>query len=127
MKYFEGDIIFLRNVVFNDKEGVRTVDTRMGGHPFVVLEDTSSENSVQLLKITTGKLQTVPQYLLLPNATKPYLKYSSYVNLNKIYVLEEERNIVPRIYLKEAEFQNLLIELDKVKKRVIFEKVCFKI
>lgn len=76
--YKPGDIIFIRNVKFKDGG----IDTRINGHPFVLLEDVIDVGQkVKCLKITS---QIRSNQIKLG---KHFLRKQSYVDLNKVYYL----------------------------------------
>lgn len=95
--YRKGDIIFITNVVFLD--GTR--DTRINGHPFLVLEDVKKLGQVvKALKITSRENPNYPQIRL----RKGILKKVSYINLSGVYNIAIETETFPYAHIELEEY-----------------------
>lgn len=127
MYYEAGDIIYVRNVVFSDKDGTKQTDLRIKGHPFMVVEDSFTSKGLKLVKLTSRELERVRQHYLSEKTTKPYLRHGTYVNLNKLYIMDMERNIAPVTKLRYSELQLILDKLEEEKDRIITEKMTFQL
>lgn len=107
--YTAGDIVYFKNVVFNDSDGKKRVDTRISGHPYLILNDVQNlGDKCYALKITSRELFAISQYYLLKNATEPNLKKNSYVNLNIIFEFNIEKIIISRCHLKSSHFDRII-------------------
>ena len=79
--YEQGDIVFFRNVIFEDSDGKERLDIRTAGHPFLILNDVKDFGDTCLaLKITSRRLTYIKQYHLGPVSAKPKLRKDSFVN-----------------------------------------------
>ncbi len=106
--YERGDIVFFRNVMFQDDDGKKRMDIRTAGHPFLILNDVKDFGDTCLaLKITSRKLDYTKQYHLRPVSAKPRLKKDSFVNLNKVFKFKIDQNIIPCCHLKESHLQRI--------------------
>lgn len=115
--YNAGDIVFFRNVVFDDPDGKERVDTRISGHPFLILNDVKNfGDKCYALKITSRKLDAVNQYSLVKYATEPGLRKDSFVNLNKVFEFNIEKNIVPCCHLKSDHFDRIYGRIRKLRR-----------
>ena len=90
--YKKGDIIFVKNIVFEN--GIR--DTRIKGHPYLLLEDVLYiGQEVKTLKITSKEKPNYPQIRL----RKGILKKISYINLSNEYNIRIEREGFPYAHI----------------------------
>lgn len=113
--YEAGDIVFFRNVKFKDFDGKARVDIRLAGHPFLVLNDVQSfGDTCYALKITSRKLNNIPQYPLLVTSTTPKLRKSSFINLNKLFQFDITSNVIPCCRLKQQHFKKICNMMCKV-------------
>lgn len=106
--YERGDIVFFRNVMFQDDDGKKRMDIRTAGHPFLILNDVKDfGDSCLALQITSRKLTHTKQYHLKPVSAKPKLKKDSFVNLNKVFKFNIDQNVIPCCHLKQAHLQRI--------------------
>lgn len=99
--YLAGDVVFFKNVMFKDYDGKERIDTRLNGHPFLILNDVEElGDKCYALKLTSKKFDKKVQYSLPQLATVPKLKKNSYVDLNNVYEIEIDEYRVPYGYLR---------------------------
>lgn len=84
--YSPGDIIIVRNMFLKDKKkGNYSIDTRIKGHPFVVLNDIDDfGQTAQLFMCTGSSYRDLPQ----EEITSTRMLKKTYVNLNSKYEKE---------------------------------------
>lgn len=106
--YTQGDIVLLKNVMFVNSKGDKRIDTRISGHPYLVLNDVNDlGEKLYALKLTSRKLRNVKQYALQKNNAFPSLRKPCYVNLDKMYTFDVDKVILPSCHLKLPHFKRI--------------------
>lgn len=112
--YIPGDIVFFRNVVFNDPDGKERIDIRIAGHPFLVLNSVENlGDKCCALIITSRRSNKICQYSLAKHTTIPRLKKESFVNLNKVFEFYVDRNTASCCHLKIGHFNRICEKIPK--------------
>lgn len=112
---YQGDIIFVKNLRFRDTS---TVDTRLNGHPVLVLNVANIGERFYGLKISGSYNYSEGlenYYIIKPNRSNG-LKKTSYIDLRYIYE-NECKNIPCAGQIYENEFNNIMKQLDKVQEK----------
>lgn len=109
MDYNCGEIFNKKNLVF--KDGV--TDTRLYGHPVVVLFDTVKVGKVFFLKMVsdiTMMAKYPGRYMLIPKTPTNGLDKPSLICLDEIYISDEER-VPPRGELSEEQYKCMIKQM----------------
>lgn len=104
--YFPGDIISVKNIIFKD---TNTIDTRLNGHPMMVLNKVSLiGDKVYLLKLSGsyGAMDQLKNFYPLKNIGAG-LRKASYIDLR--YVYERKcNNIQPVAFVSTGEYEKII-------------------
>lgn len=102
----------MKNIVFKD---TNTIDTRLNGHPMVVLNEVSKiGDKVYLLKLSGsfGSMDQFNNFYSLKAGPATGLRKASYVDLR--YVYEKEcNNAQPVAHLSQNEYQKMVKKLSE--------------
>lgn len=99
--YAAGDVVFFKNVMFKDCDGKERIDTRLHGHPYLILTDVKDfGDKCYALKLTTKKFSKKAQYFLPQLATVPKLKKESFVDMDNMYEFKIDNYSVPYCYVR---------------------------
>ena len=99
--YSAGDIVYVPNMLFKDRDAKERLDIRIAGHPYIILNDVNDFGDECLaLKLTSQKRHNIKQYSLERNSSIPRLKKDSYLDLDKVFCLNIEKFIIPYGHLK---------------------------
>lgn len=114
--YSPGDIISVKNICFKD---TNTIDTRINGHPMMVLNTVKDiGDRVYLLKMSGsyGSMDNLGNYYLLKATNSTGIRKASYVDLRFVYEITCN-NVQPVAHIGEQEYQNLSQKLDERQSR----------
>ena len=112
MQYYKGDIFNKKGLIFKDGK----YDTRLYGHPVVVLNDVDHEEKMFFLKMVsdvTRLIQCPNRYVLIKNNKANGLDKPSLICLDEVYCSTGERAIA-RGELSLEEYKNLVNRLYEV-------------
>lgn len=129
MDYTKGDIIKKNNIVF---KGTEKIDTRLGGHPIVILSDVGFEDDYIYFLTMSSQVHHVntdpDRYSKLNPDKCNRLPKISIVDLKYIYK-SENTNIPSRSYVSEEDFKIIIQKLKKYQSThedEIFKEVAFE-
>ena len=119
--YNKGDIVLFKNIMLINNDGIQTIDTRIKGHPFIILNDINEFGEIALcLKCsssTVGKRKNF-HFKVDSIKMKGMKQKTTYIEMNHIYKIRIDNFISPvgRVSNK------LLTELEeKIKQQNNFE------
>ncbi len=92
--YNRGDIIFINNVELYNYDGTKSLDTRIKGHPFIILNDIDDlEEDILCLKVSSSKLGKRKNTFYIIDNFKLYGEKTkrSFVDIKHIYKMKIDK------------------------------------